>query len=971
VDLKKFDIFLKNLGFSEKDFSEKDKNIYAYKTNLYHNIYYTYTPTREDIFKKHQYFWNKNNVNAFIAVGENKSYIIHSKQKPNFDNPTAKNIVIKPFDYGVNTEGFEKEKVTEITKDYIDSAYFFDFVTKQTANKKRNEVDKDLLLNLITLRNDLLAIRNDEETIHLLILRSLFFKYLEDKGIYERGYWVNVLETNDPHKVLTAFNEIRKINGDIFDKQLPEDKIDPNYLIKLLSFFTSDYRTGQQSLFPYLFDQIPIQLISLVYEAFLRSKEKKGRGIYYTPSFVVNFMLSHSLNEKLKNKPATTILDPAVGSGAFLVESFRAIMQAQPQLEALPQHERFEKKKETLKNQLFGIDIDREALQIAAFSLYLALIETEEPNFIRKQIKNAYPILPSLIDNTLICANAITDEVFSDKTFDCIVSNPPWGSVEPKGDKENKKEREAIRPKGKIGTMPEYKHVSDYERSQAFLIRVKKWSHENTILSLIVKNSIFLNNNAEDFRKELLKTYQINYFYELSNFNKILFEKQKIGEINGKPIEIGATEPCAILVFETPKNKNNSIKYISPKLNGFSESFQLIHYTQKDINHIEQRHFIEDDLLWSVFVNGDFEDYNLIIRNRTLKNKLKVECRSGFQPQKNMRKLGEPDLRDLIEPNNFKNYRIISKLSKFNWNQKLRRKNEEIFFGKRIIYPKRPLKSYEYKLNCIRLSDEKIIHKENITCLRLLDKNKYIKNYKPYLAIANSKLLGYHLYHTAPQWDKGAEKRESIRNTDAESLPFIKINDSIIFNQLDNFVKIIENSHLNTNLKEIKNQIDELVFDLYNLSTYQKEIIREFYQVRVERASSKLKYVQPKDIEKYAEKFAEVFNDMLEEGKVLKALYKISQNLGAIVCFTIVDEENSSKVEQNNQYEIFHFIKKKQIQHAEISKILNEDKVKIYDNEYLYIIKSNLFKDWTIRQAIKDAKEEIGLLLSKLPNRHE
>lgn len=41
--------------------------------------------------------------------------------------------------------------------------------------------------------------------------------------------------------------------------------------------------------------------------------------------------------------------------------------------------------------------------------------------------------------------------------------------------------------------------------------------------------------------------------------------------------------------------------------------------------------------------------------------------------------------------------------------------------------------------------------------------------------------------------------------------------------------------------------------------------------------------------------------------------------------------------------------------------------MKIYDNEFMYIIKSNQFKDWTVRQAMKDAREEIHLIVDKLP----
>lgn len=533
----KLRIFLGNLGFSDSDIKERTKNVFTYEIPLDENkseeIKYVFTPTDQDIFEEHQRSWCRNDVNNFVAIGDYETYLINAKVKPNQDNPLTSNNKIASFDYGVNTIGFDKNALRLITKESIDATYFFDFVIKHRKKKQEVDVDKDLLLNLIALRNNLLKIKNDEETIHLLILRCLFIKYLEDKGIYENGHLTSALHSQQPLELIKAFEEIKKINGDIFkfDKQVLENEIDSGYLEHLYQFFTSDYRSGQTRLFPYLFDQIPIQLISNVYEAFLHNDKRQGKGIYYTPTFLVNFILSHSLKEKLIKNKNVTVFDPAVGSGAFLVESFRTIINAHHDSVS------FDRKKDILQNQLFGVDIDQHSLQIAAFSLYLALIETENPNFIREQIEKSHPILPSLIGKNLIRANSITDTVFEGKTFDCIVSNPPWGSVEPNEDVENLKEREAIETKGKIGTMAEYENVSDYERSQAFLIRVEKWSNENTVLSLVVKNSIFLNDNSEEFRKELLKKYQLKYFYELSNYNKILFKKQTIGEINGETLK--------------------------------------------------------------------------------------------------------------------------------------------------------------------------------------------------------------------------------------------------------------------------------------------------------------------------------------------------------------------------------------------------------------------------------------------------
>jgi hypothetical protein len=235
----------------------------------------------------------------------------------------------------------------------------------------------------------------------------------------------------------------------------------------------------------------------------------------------------------------------------------------------------------------------------------------------------------------------------------------------------------------------------------------------------------------------------------------------------------------------------------------------------------------------------------------------------------------------------------------------------------------------------------------------------------------NSKLFGYYFYNLSVQWGKGEEKRATIRNVDIEKLPFMKIMEmsplSVTLFHLVNSIKQGKQKKINT--LEIENQVDDLIFDLYDLTEYQKEIIREFYQIRVERASKELKYLQVNDIKRYIEEFSTSFNLVLKNGSKLTGSYHISKNVGAVVCFTIVDDNNLHVPKDDKNLEILHFVKRKQISNADRCKILNEDKVKIYDNENFYIIKSNLFKDWTVRQAMKDAKEEIGLLLSKLPKR--
>ena len=157
-------------------------------------------------------------------------------------------------------------------------------------------------------------------------------------------------------------------------------------------------------------------------------------------------------------------MDPAVGSGAFLVESFKILRDSHSK--KLNRKLLYNEKKDILEKQLWGIDIDNDALQITAFSLYLALLEDESPEFIKNKIENSHPILPSMIGGVLMNANAIVDSIFENHKFDYIVSNPPWGSIPNDNSKENSAERQAI--DNSSDKYPEYVFVADYERSQAF-----------------------------------------------------------------------------------------------------------------------------------------------------------------------------------------------------------------------------------------------------------------------------------------------------------------------------------------------------------------------------------------------------------------------------------------------------------------------------------------------------------------------
>ena len=225
-------------------------------------------------------------------------------------------------------------------------------------------------------------------------------------------------------------------------------------------------------------------------------------------------------------------------------------------------------------------------------------------------------------------------------------------------------------------------------------------------------------------------------------------------------------------------------------------------------------------------------------------------------------------------------------------------------------------------------------------------------------------------FQLSSQWGKGEGKRDTLRNIDIERLPIKEITDQAIETQMTRLVETIQNKKSGGQDCQVEmDQLNEMVFDLYGLVEYEKEIIREFYDVRVKRAGKRESKVRPSDIVDYFEAFKDAYSLILAKDKTLNGSYNISPNMGAVICVSIDEKSEEKSLERNAGLNILSLVKRKHLTSADSLKVLYEEKVKIYDKAQgkFYIIKSNQYKDWTVRQAMKDAKEEIDAFIKYLP----
>ena len=185
--------------------------------------------------------------------------------------------------------------------------------------------------------------------------------------------------------------------GHVPEDSREEKAVTQEHLDLLRGFLCGNASNADAQLFffAYKFGIIPIELISSIYEEFYHTENEMSPegGSHYTPPCLVEFILSRVLTEdRLAGEPI--ILDPACGSGLFLVEAFRRIVRYRTQT----QNSRldWQQLRSILRTQIAGIEINEEALRVAAFSLYLAFMHYLEPKDILQHIAKGRR-LPNLI----------------------------------------------------------------------------------------------------------------------------------------------------------------------------------------------------------------------------------------------------------------------------------------------------------------------------------------------------------------------------------------------------------------------------------------------------------------------------------------------------------------------------------------------------------------------------------------------
>jgi type I restriction-modification system DNA methylase subunit len=426
--------------------------------------------TTDNYFQTIRYGWNSQTPVAALFDFE-QFEIVDCRFKPDLETALQRNL--KKFKY---TEYSDREKFAEIYWLFSREAVANGALEKyaESLPKKRGamlrgsyqsideafleELDahRDALAHIFKNHNPKLDGDKLTEATQRTLDRLVFIRFLEDKLIEPQnlvarfgergGAWGDFIAAS--RRLDGIYNGIVFKKNDILDT--PTFKVDDGQfsgICKKLSHVNSAYD----------FNTIPIHILGSIYERFLgkvivatdkraRVEEKpevrKAGGVYYTPEYIVRYIVENTVGKLIEGKTPAQIAemrfaDIACGSGSFLLGVYDLLIRHHTKFynenpakakkgDVMPRedglHLSLQKKREILVNNLYGVDIDNQAVEVAQLSLYLKLLQDETPGSTRQYFLDfeQQALLPSLNKN-IVCGNSlIGTDILSGELFEPV-----------------------------------------------------------------------------------------------------------------------------------------------------------------------------------------------------------------------------------------------------------------------------------------------------------------------------------------------------------------------------------------------------------------------------------------------------------------------------------------------------------------------------------------------------------------------
>ncbi|MBF0577165.1 class I SAM-dependent DNA methyltransferase [Dysgonomonas sp. GY617] len=940
--------------------------------------------------------WNYRKIMFLFVVSDTEIRIYNCHEKPKYIKPDS-NYDKELSSYQIFSSTKDDETNLKILNEIfsrigVDSGLLWtsDYNLRESINVQKR-IDRYLVESLLKTADALKKDITDTNIIHGLLMRSLFILYLEDKGAaQEAGLYKEIKKDaesyfdilDDVGATYQLFAKLQEhFNGNVFPIIEGEQlKVKKEHLEKIKNCFIDGDISEQPKLFEswriFKFDFIQIELLSEVYENFLGELDaKREKGQFYTPYTLVELILNDKLPIKNETNHNIKILDPACGSGIFLVESYKRLIRRWENKNP-SKVITFKELHDILVQNIFGIEIDPLAIKVTAFSLYLAIVERLNPKKLWIDKTNKFPYL---IDNpkdisikgkegkNLWCRDTIGEVNPDDfEKVDLVVGNPPFGT------------------KKLTKSIMDYcvKHNFGKEMVLPFLHKSIDFCPDGNI-ALIFNAKVLTNTEKpfQNFRKWLLNENYVEKVYNLSIF-------RKIPKNFGGQLFTSAVGPICIAYFQknTPSKTSNTIEYWAPKTYLKSNLIDGVLIDSTDIKFLPRAECqIPDSKIWKIAMWGNIADYyflkslsNSSILKQYIERK-KIKKGLGLQFLDNSTKKITEDktipqkyilpkhidryytdcFSKLIDGLSDKSKKIYSEhygisASHLDRIDDFRRLGAIETYKAPHILIKEGLKEWRV---CASFVQEECSFNSKVLGLHH-DDEKILKGLTCYL---NSKLAAYFLFMISASI--GIE-REELKPNEYYQLPFSFKDDDMyhLSEILDKYLSL--DIFEQNNQKDIfENEIDDFIFSLCHISQKEKFLISDAFEysfsMLIEGVKSKAFHrVLSDENRSYAKILHQELNNFFSETshKINLTIYDVQRhNPLNLVVLHFCNTEKPIDVNQTKELSsLLKELDKYSIQEKG-KNLYIQKQFRYYDRDKIYLIKPNQKRFWTRSQAIDDA----------------
>lgn len=426
---------------------------------------------------------------------------------------------------------------------------------RDTAIDVSGRVDQYLLAGLESLSDALTLGTKHSAPLHAsaangLIGRFLYVLFLWDRGIInqqwleDRGH--GDIVASDPstdwssNATWRLFDDLDKVfNGSIFPLTKPDRKeIQAAHINLVRHVMRHGARLNsmgdmQLSFIDVDLGVVRVETLSAVYEQFLeniKSGERRKQGAFYTPPFLVDLILD-KVEETKPLKDNVTILDPAAGSGVFLVGAYRRILES-ARKNAPNQSMDLDQVRGLLQRNIFGVERNIDACHVAAFSLYLTMLDYVRPRDLTRVAAGDDPtqLFPSLVGKNLFAVDFFSGsaKMPSLPKIQCALGNPPWQVL---------KKLESTPANNWLAKHPNCP-VGNDQAAELFVWKaLREHMTEDGFLAMLIPAKSFINPTAYKFRKALMAEFSVVGAINFAHLRHRLFA--------------GAKHACAALFVST------------------------------------------------------------------------------------------------------------------------------------------------------------------------------------------------------------------------------------------------------------------------------------------------------------------------------------------------------------------------------------------------------------------------------------